>query len=81
VFKSREFTCLFLDMVEQGAFDKDTLIKDLLGWMSEDEVKEFARANDIFIETMDSEEDLDTIDEEIDNIMDDFNYSGSRHHY
>jgi hypothetical protein len=60
-------------MVEQGAFDKDTLIKDLLGWMSEDEVKEFARANDIFIGTMDSEEIVD--------IMDDFNYSGSRHHY
>ena len=44
--RSRRYTTALLDMVEQGVVDKDSLIQDLLGWMSEDEVKEFARRND-----------------------------------
>lgn len=44
--RSRPYTTKLLDMVEQGVVDKDSLIQDLLGWMSEDEVKEFARRND-----------------------------------
>lgn len=44
--RSRKYTTALLDMVEQGVVDKDSLIQDLLGWMSEDEVKEFARRND-----------------------------------
>ena len=44
--QSRRYTTALLDMVEQGVVDKDSLIQDLLGWMSEDEVKEFARRND-----------------------------------
>ena len=44
--QSRRYTTALLDMVEQGVVDKDSLIQDLLGWMSEDEVEEFARRND-----------------------------------
>jgi hypothetical protein len=44
--KSRPVTCQMLDGVEQGLFDKDNLIRDLLNWLSEDEVKTFARRND-----------------------------------
>lgn len=43
---ARKFTCQLLDMVEQGVIDKDYLIQDLLGWMSEAEVEEFCRASD-----------------------------------
>jgi hypothetical protein len=37
----REYTCRILDHVEEGIFDKDILIRDLLNWMSEHDVKEF----------------------------------------
>jgi hypothetical protein len=35
-----------LTAVEQGDFDKDSLIRDLLNYLSEAEVKEFVEAND-----------------------------------
>ena len=43
---SRPVTCELLDMAEQGLLDWETLARDALGWMSEDEVAEFARRND-----------------------------------
>ena len=43
---SRKVTCELLDMAEQGVIDWETLARDALGWMSEDEVAEFARRND-----------------------------------
>jgi hypothetical protein len=45
--QSRPYTCAVLDAVEQGVLDKDTLINDLLGWLSESEVESFVRANDL----------------------------------
>jgi len=44
---SRPITCKLLDGVEQGLYDKDNMIRDLLNWLSEDEVRQFARANDL----------------------------------
>jgi hypothetical protein len=44
---ARPVTTKLLEMVEEGAFDKDLLIRDLLGWMSEADVKEFAERNDL----------------------------------
>jgi hypothetical protein len=76
--RSREFTCAVLDAVEQGVLNKDTLIADLLGWMSEADVEEFVRKNDL-LEAVGLSEDEDE-DEESDP-LDDFNYVGSRHHY
>ena len=38
---ARKYTNLILEMNDDGFFDKDQLIRDLLCWMSEDEVKEF----------------------------------------
>lgn len=57
---SRYFTCQLLDLVDQGVLNKDSLIQDLLGWMSEHEVEQFVRNNDIidFIE-VDEEEEAD----------------------
>jgi len=43
---SRRVTSEILDLVEQGVIDRDNLIRDLLGWMSESDVAEFARRND-----------------------------------
>lgn len=45
--QTRRYTCAVLDAVDQGLFDKDSLIRDLLGYLSEDEVQDFVRKNDL----------------------------------
>ena len=42
---SRAYTCALLEMVDEGYFDKDALIQDLLGWMSEMDVEHFCKRN------------------------------------
>ena len=44
--RTRAYTRALLDMVDQGVVDRDSLIQDLLGWMSEAEVEDFCRTND-----------------------------------
>jgi hypothetical protein len=68
----RAYTCALLQMVDDGVLDKDQLIQDLLGWLSEHEVQEFVRRNDYLCE-QEEDEDCDPAD--------DFNWVGSRHHY
>ncbi len=70
---ARAYTCRVLELLDEGMLDKDNLIQDLLGWMSEDDVKQFCERNlqDLFEDEDDEERDP----------MDDFNYVGSRHHY
>jgi len=55
----RKYTNAVLDAVSEGMFDKDQLISDLLGWMSEDDVKEFVQRNDLmpWLEDEEDEED------------------------
>jgi len=53
----RKYTNAVLDAVSEGMFDKDQLISDLLGWMSEDDVKEFVQRNDLMPWLEDEEED------------------------
>lgn len=55
--KSRPITTKLLDNLEQGLYDKDNMIRDLLNWLSEDEVKQFARANDLLPNAGDDEDD------------------------
>jgi hypothetical protein len=43
---SRKVTSELLDLAEGGVIDWESLARDLLGWMSEHEVAEFARRND-----------------------------------
>lgn len=81
-YDARAYTCAVLELVDEGMLDKDMLIQDLLGWMSEFEVKLFCEKN---LRDDDTNEcligpELDDDDEERDP-MDDFNYVGSRHHY
>lgn len=52
---SRPATTYLLDMVDQGMINKDALIADLLGWMSEADVSEFVRRNDYIVEEEDAE--------------------------
>lgn len=44
---SREATNRILEMVEEGLLDKDTLIMACLKYMSEDDVADMARMNEI----------------------------------
>lgn len=55
---TRDATKKILDMVAEGAVDKDVLIRDLLGWMSEDDVREFIDRND-YVSIHDQVEDED----------------------
>ena len=57
-YRSRRYTCELISLVEDGMIDKDTLIRDLLGYLSESEVADFARKNDI-ITWLDCDEDED----------------------
>ena len=43
---SRPVTSELLDNLDQGMYDKDRMIQDLLGWLSESDVERFARANE-----------------------------------
>lgn len=54
-YRSRKATCDLIDMAEQGMIDWETLARDLMGWMSEAEVAEFARRND-YIQDMEDDE-------------------------
>jgi hypothetical protein len=53
--ESRRVTSELLDLVEQGVIDRDSLIRDLLGWMSEEDVAEFARRNDYITDETEDE--------------------------
>ena len=55
---SRKYTSALLDAVDEGMFNKDDLIRDLVGWMSEDDVQEFVRRNDL-MPWLETEEDED----------------------
>lgn len=44
--EARFHTIQLLQMVEDGVVDKDYLIQDLLGYLSESEVEDFMRRND-----------------------------------
>ena len=52
----RPVTCELLDNMDQGLYDKDRMIQDLLGWMSESEVAEFARTNEYIVDSEEDEE-------------------------
>jgi hypothetical protein len=74
--RTREYTIRLLELVDEGVIDRDSLIQDLLGWMSEDEVRRFALQSEYL-----NDDDEDEEDEEEYDPLDDFNYVGSRHHY
>ena len=48
--QARPVTCELLDNLEEGLYDRDRMIRDLLGWLSESDVEEFARVNEYLID-------------------------------
>jgi hypothetical protein len=52
--ESRPVTTEVLDLAEQGLIDWESLARDALGWMSEQEVSQFAQHNGYIV---DDEED------------------------
>lgn len=56
---AREITNKLLEMVDEGLISKNVLIVACLKYMSEDEVKDMAEANEFILEDEDDEEDLD----------------------
>ncbi len=58
---TRTYTKKLLDLIDEGVVDKDTLILNLLNWMSEDFVKEFY---ELYYESDKEEEDEDEEEEE-----------------
>jgi hypothetical protein len=47
---SRPVTSELLDGLDQGLYNAERMVQDLLGWMSESEVARFARANEYLME-------------------------------
>ena len=68
----RTQTNRLIDMMDEGLISAQAIAEMALAYMSEDDVADMMRANDILLEE-DEEEESDP--------MDDFNYVGSRHHY
>jgi hypothetical protein len=75
----REYTTKLLEMMDEGLISASAVAEMALAYMSEDDVKDMCRANDLL-----DEEDEDRIveeDEEWTPDNADFNDPGSRHHY
>ena len=62
---ARRTTNLILDMVAEGTLEKEQLIRDLLMWMSESDVEDFAAHSGI----LDDEEADDSMDGDHDSAM------------
>lgn len=58
---TRKYTNKIIGMVDEGLLDRDTLIRDLLCWMSESDVEEFYDRN---LYEPDDDDDLDGPDEQ-----------------
>ena len=72
----RETTIKLLELANEGVISWETLARSCLCYLSEDEVEDMARVNEILFEEEEEDE-----SEEDDDIMDDYNYVGSHHHY
>jgi hypothetical protein len=62
--KSRPYTTALLEAVDEGMFDRDSLIQDLLVYLSEAEVQDFVRKNDLMPWLEDDSEEGEDEDED-----------------
>lgn len=70
-----------LDLVDQGLVTAENMLSYALSYMSHDEVRDMLDANELsprFDETQDEDA---VSDEDAEEMLDNFNYVGSRHHY
>ena len=76
---ARKTTCRILELMDEGVFSAKFIAEAALSFMSEDTVREFAHAHELFLfVSEDAEEEAE--DDDYDP-LDDYNYVGSRHHY
>ncbi len=53
--RSRAYTCKLIELAEEGVLTWEQIARDALGWMSEDEVQQFALRNDYVPELYEDE--------------------------
>jgi hypothetical protein len=70
----REYTSKLIAMMDEGLISAEAVAEMALAYMSEDDVKDMCRANDLLLDEEEPEEEWTP-----DNA--DFNDPGSRHHY
>lgn len=70
----RKDTNKFLELIDQGVLEPKKLAQDLLGWLSESDVHEFALANDYLCVTGEDEE--STVDESEDEDEEEYTVGG-----
>ena len=71
-----------LELVEQGLVPTHFLLSAALSYMSHDEVRDMLDANELSPRFDEDAEDTDGLtDEDVEAIMDDYNYVGNKSHY
>jgi hypothetical protein len=73
----REYTSKLIAMMDEGLISAEAVAEMALAYMSEDDVKDMCRANDLLLDEEDDEAD----DEEWTPDNADYCDPGSRHHY
>lgn len=56
---TREITCKLIELAEEGSLPWETIARCALGYMSESEVKDMARIEDLILEDDEDEEETD----------------------
>jgi hypothetical protein len=74
----REYTRKLMEAIQEGVLDRDTVINAALSYLSEAEVKDMCEANGFF---EDEEEEAEEEAESEEDLLNNPNYVGSRHHY
>jgi hypothetical protein len=77
---TREYTKRLLNLIEEGILTKDSVIRACLDYMSEAEVKDMCVENE-FVDLEQDRLNAEYTDQEAEDLLNDFNYVGSRHHY
>jgi hypothetical protein len=72
----REYTSKLIAMMDEGLITAEAVAEMALAYMSEDDVKDMCRANDLLIGEDDEEDEEEWTPDNAD-----FNDPGSRHHY
>lgn len=73
---TREYTNKILEAIEDGILDRDTVIMAALKYMSEDDVRDMAVANEFFPNEDDEDEWEDFEEDEDDDDDADYDYDG-----
>jgi hypothetical protein len=72
----REYTSKLIEMMDEGLISAEAVAEMALAYMSEDDVKDMCRANDLLLDEEDEEADEEWTPDNAD-----FCDPGSRHHY